>query len=274
MRALFDRNIPGWRLDNLSLRYALGVPRQQIWEAHQAAKKDLLQFLNRETNAGMDRDVFTLGFARRATQYKRPDLLFVDPRRLKAIARTHGPIQIVYGGKAHPHDQRGKELIQLIHRMRDELRDDIKIAYLPEYDMELGQLMTAGVDVWLNTPKPPLEASGTSGMKAAVNGVPSLSILDGWWIEGCIEGATGWAIGNNNHNHSAQEAENVSNDDARDNEHDAAHLYDKLDQVVLPLFLQQRDRFIDIMRHCIALNGSFFNTERMLNQYVTRAYFK
>lgn len=272
MRALFDRYIPGWRSDNLSLRYALSLPRDEIWQAHQAAKKDLLEFVNRQTNAGMDRDVFTLGFARRATHYKRPDLLFFDIQRLKEVARAHGHLQIVYAGKAHPHDQRGKELIQYIHRMKDELRNDIKIAYLPEYDMAMGQLMTAGVDVWLNTPQPPLEASGTSGMKAAVNGVPSFSILDGWWIEGCIEGATGWAIGNGIHdgNHLAK-GHDVP---AQDNAMDAKHLYDKLEQVILPLFHQRPERFIDIMRHSIALNGSFFNTERMLSQYVTKAYFK
>jgi starch phosphorylase len=270
MQALFDRYIPGWRLDSASLRYALSLPRAEVWKAHQAAKKALFEFVNRQTNVGMDREVFTLGFARRATHYKRPDLLFNNVQRLKEIVRNHGAVQIIYAGKAHPHDQRGKELIQYIHRMKDELRNDIRIAYLAEYDMALGQLMTAGVDVWLNTPQPPLEASGTSGMKAAVNGVPSFSVLDGWWIEGCIEGVTGWAVGNGNHAERARAREIP----AQDNTLDANHLYTKLEQVILPLFYKQQDRFIDVMRHAIALNGSFFNTERMLNQYVTKAYFK
>ncbi len=268
MQALFDRYIPGWREDNASLRSALSIPSDEVWQAHQAAKKELLEYVNRTANAGMDRDVLTLGYARRATQYKRPDLLFFDVARLKESARKHGAIQIVYAGKAHPHDQRGKELIQYIHRMKDALRADVKVAYLAEYDMALGKLMTAGADIWLNTPQPPLEASGTSGMKAAVNGVPSFSILDGWWIEGCIEGITGWAVGNGNHGSKSKEAP------VQDNSLDAQHLYQKLEQVILPLFYQQQERYIDVMRHAIALNGSFFNTERMLNQYVTKAYFK
>jgi starch phosphorylase len=122
--------------------------------------------------------------------------------------------------------------------------------------------LTAGVDVWLNTPQPPLEASGTSGMKAALNGVPSLSILDGWWIEGCIESVTGWAISD------LPNPANVSEDQSP---RDAALLYDKLEQVVVPLFYR-RDPFIDVMRHAIALNGSFFNTQRMVLQYVMKAY--
>jgi starch phosphorylase len=143
------------------------------------------------------------------------------------------------------------------------LRDSVKIAYLENYNMELGKMMTAGVDVWLNTPQPPMEASGTSGMKAAVNGVPSLSVLDGWWIEGCIEGVTGWAIG-------AADAAVVTGDG---HERDAEALYDKLERVVLPLFYRDRSGFIDVMRLAIALNGSFFNTHRMLQQYVLKAYF-
>ncbi|HEU4679063.1 MAG TPA: alpha-glucan family phosphorylase, partial [Terrimicrobiaceae bacterium] len=170
-------------------------------------------------------------------------------------------IQVVYGGKAHPADREGKELIKRIFQAKETLRHDIRIAYVENYDMELGALLTAGVDVWLNTPLPPLEASGTSGMKAAINGVPSLSILDGWWIEGCIEGVTGWAI---------DSAVPLAGDRTP---HDAASLYDKLEQTVIPLFYANRTGFIDVMRHAIALNGSFFSTQRMLLQYVLKAYF-
>jgi len=269
MQVLFDRYIPGWREDNASLRYALSIPRNEIWQAHQAAKKELMEYVNREANVGMDRDVLTIGYARRATHYKRPDLLFFDVARLKEIVHKHGALQIIYAGKAHPHDQRGKELIQYIHRMKEELRFDVKVAYLAGYDMALGKLMTAGSDLWLNTPQPPLEASGTSGMKAAANGVPSFSILDGWWIEGCIEGITGWAVGDGNHNNS--KSREVP---AQDNALDAQHLYRKLEEIIFPMFYKQQERYIDVMRHAIALNGSFFNTERMLNQYVTKAYFK
>ncbi len=264
MQALFDRHIPGWREDNLSLRSALSIPPNEIWEAHREAKERLLDFVNRTTNAGFDRDVLTIGFARRATQYKRLDLVFQDIDRLRHIATTAGPLQFIFGGKAHPHDMAGKELIQSIFRVKDELHDNVRIVYLAEYDMSMAKLMTAGVDLWLNTPQPPMEASGTSGMKAAVNGVPSFSILDGWWIEGCIEGITGWAIG---HDHEAQH----EHDDRRV---EADNLYTKLEQVILPLYRDGRDGYIDVMRHAIALNGSFFNTERMVDQYVTKAYFK
>jgi glycogen phosphorylase len=256
---LYDRYIPGWRQDNLSLRYALGIPRQEIWQAHSQAKKQLLHYVNQESNAGMDSDVFTIGFARRAATYKRADLLFSDIERLEAIATQHGGLQIVYAGKAHPQDEAGKEQIQRVFHARELLRDKIKIAYLTNYSMEIGKLMTGGVDVWLNTPQPPMEASGTSGMKAAVNGVPSLSVLDGWWIEGCIEGVTGWSIG-------------PADGQTADHTKDAASLYEKLEQIVMPLYCQGRNGFLDIMRHAIALNGSFFNTHRMLQQYVVKAY--
>jgi starch phosphorylase len=192
-------------------------------------------------------------------------LVFRDLDRLKHIAATGGRIQIIYAGKAHPQDQGGKELIHRIFQARDALKTHVKIAYMVNYDWPLAQLMTSGVDVWLNTPEPPLEASGTSGMKAALNGVPSLSILDGWWIEGCIEGVTGWAIGG---------LPKPGDGDADRAPRDAASLYDKLERVVVPLFYRDRERFIDVMRHAIALNGSFFNTQRMVLEYVTKAYFR
>lgn len=260
---LYDRYIPGWRQDNCSLRYALNIPPEEVWHAHVQAKKALTQYVNQETNAGMDVDVFTIGFARRAAAYKRADLLFTDMERLKAIAANAGALQIVYAGKAHPQDNPGKEVIQRIYRAKEALRDSIKIAYLENYNMEIGKLMTGGVDVWLNTPQPPLEASGTSGMKAAINGVPSFSVLDGWWVEGWIEGVTGWAIG----------PKEIDPAGSQNHSRDAASLYEKLEGVIFPLFYQNRSGFLDVMRHAIALNGSFFNTHRMLQQYVLKAYF-
>jgi len=262
-QALFDRYMPGWREDNFSLRYALSIPNQDVWDAHLTAKRQMIQEVNRATNAGMDVDVLTLGCARRAAAYKRIDLLFQDIERLKQLATHTGGLQVIYAGKAHPQDQAGKELIKRIHEVRDTLTHDIKIAYLPNYDISLGALLTAGVDVWLNTPQPPLEASGTSGMKAALNGVPSLSVLDGWWIEGCIEGVTGWAIGANHRGLTTED----------DRAQDAAALYEKLERIVLPLFYGDQQGFINVMRHAIALNGSFFNTQRMMQQYVVKAYF-
>ncbi len=263
MAQLYDRYISGWHQDNCSLRYALSIPKQEIWQAHQEAKKALLHYVNRETNVGMETDIFTIGFARRAATYKRADLLFTDIERLKAIAAQGSGLQIVYAGKAHPQDGAGKEQIQKVFRARERLHDKIKIAYLQNYSMEIGKIMTAGVDVWLNTPLPPMEASGTSGMKAAINGVPSFSVLDGWWIEGCIEGVTGWSIG------PPDGTAGVS----ADRGNDAASLYEKLERIVMPLFYHNRDDYLDVMRHAIALNGSFFNTHRMLQQYVLKAYF-
>jgi starch phosphorylase len=262
-RELYDRYILGWRQDNFSLRYALSIPRGEIWNAHVEAKKRLIRYVNRETNVGMGVDVLTLGFARRSATYKRGDLLFYDIERLKRISSAGGPFQAVFAGKAHPKDEGGKRLIEKIFQAKDALKKEIRIAYLENYDLELGQLITAGVDVWLNTPQPPLEASGTSGMKAALNGVPSLSILDGWWIEGCIEGVTGWSIGEDGRGEGETHVSSI----------DASFLYDKLEQVVIPLFYRNRERFIDVMVHTIALNGSFFNTHRMLLQYLQKAYY-
>jgi len=260
---LFDKYIPGWREDNFNLRYALNIPNEEIWQAHTQAKRQLIQYVNREMNTGMDVDWLTIGFARRSANYKRADLIFQDIERLKKISCEIGTIQMIFAGKAHPEDQGGKELIKRIFQAKESLRKDIKIAYLDNYDMELGKLITSGVDVWLNNPIPPREASGTSGMKAALNGVPSLSILDGWWIEGCIEGVTGWAIGDTQ----------GGTDDSENRSKDAASIYEKLENVVLPIFYDDREQFINIMRHAIALNGSFFNTQRMMQQYVLKAYF-
>jgi len=265
---LYDKYIPGWREDNFSLRYALSIPAAEILKAHMDAKLKLLEFVNRETNSGMDENVLTLGFARRAAVYKRADLIFTDIERLKAISANAGKIQLVFAGKAHPKDQEGKELIKRIYQAREELHPEVKIAYLDNYDMDLGRMMTSGADVWLNTPEIPLEASGTSGMKAAMNAVPSLSILDGWWIEGCIEGTTGWAIGTDGH---SVDYSQPSEDRRRE---DAAFLYDKLEKVIVPLFYKNYDKFADVMLHAVALNGSFFNTQRMLQQYVLQAYFE
>ena len=264
LQELYDHYIPGWKQDNFSLRYALNIPKTEVWKAHLKAKRRLIQYVNREANVGMDVDILTIGFARRAATYKRGDLLFTDIERLKTISSKSGLFQVIYAGKAHPLDQGGKELIKKIFQTKESLKKDLKIAYLENYDMELGKMMTSGVDLWLNTPQPPLEASGTSGMKAALNGVPSLSILDGWWIEGHIEGVTGWSIGENEQGM----GEN------RDRFKDALSLCDKLEQVILPLFYHDRDRFIDVMLHSIALNGSFFNTHRMIQQYVLNAYFR
>ena len=262
-RELFDRYIPFWRQDNFSLRYALSLPREELWEVHMQCKKRLMDFVNREAGAAMDENILTIGFARRAAAYKRADLLFQDMERLKRISNEVGKIQVIYGGKAHPRDNEGKGLIKRIFRAKNELQYDIKVAYLENYDMTLGAMITSGVDIWLNTPEPPMEASGTSGMKAALNGVPHLSVLDGWWVEGHIEGLTGWSIGEPIHGKGGE----------RDHSRDARSLYDKLEYAIVPLFYHDRHRFMDIMAYSIAINGSFFNTQRMVQEYVLNAYF-
>ena len=258
-KKLYDKYIPGWLNDPFSLRYALSIPKDEIWNAHQRAKKILIDYVNQKMNVGMGDNVLTIGFARRATAYKRADLVFFDTNRLMHIAKNVGKIQFIFSGKAHPRDLPGKELIKKIMSVSEQLKDNIKIVYLQNYDMELAKKIVAGVDLWLNTPRKPKEASGTSGMKAAHNGIPSLSILDGWWIEGCVEGLTGWSIG------SAQDIENVD-------EKDASSLYEKLEKIIIPTFYNNRQFWIDIMRHSIAINASFFNTYRVVQQYVLNAY--
>jgi len=261
-QALFDRAISGWREDNMSLRYALKIPRRDVQAAHLEAKRTLLDRVRHDSGKRMDEDTFTIGFGRRATPYKRAGLLLREPDRLSRVAREVGRLQIVYAGKAHPQDEPGKALIQEILSTFGRLGPEISAVYLSDYDMDLAKLMVSGVDLWLNTPEPPLEASGTSGMKAAINGVPSLSILDGWWLEGHVEGVTGWAIGSR-----SQPRTGV------DTAQDAENLYEQLERVILPLFYERPDEYVDVMRHAIALTGSFFNTHRMLQQYLTRAYF-
>jgi starch phosphorylase len=253
--ALFDRDLPGWRVDNFRLRQAIGIPLEVIRATHAAAKRELFAEIEARTGTSFDPNVFTIGFARRAATYKRADLLFSNPDWLRAIAREHGAIQVVYGGKAHPHDEEGKALIRRVYDAIRAIGADVRALYLPNYDMTLAKKLVAGVDVWLNTPRRPEEASGTSGMKAALNGVPSLSILDGWWIEGCVEGRTGWAVG----------PLDGSPDD------DAAALYRTLDRV-LALYYRDPAGFDAVRRYAIEVNGSYFTTERMVREYAINAY--
>ncbi|HEX3471527.1 MAG TPA: alpha-glucan family phosphorylase [Silvibacterium sp.] len=255
-QATFERHLPRWRQDNLALRYAIDIPESEIEEAHLESKRTLIAAVKERSGVELRPEVFTIGFARRAATYKRSDLLFTDPERLVRCAHDLGGLQVIYSGKAHPADDPGKAMIRHVFELAKDLDSDaLKIVYLENYEWTLGALLTGGVDLWLNTPKRPYEASGTSGMKAALNGVPSLSILDGWWIEGWIEGVTGWAI--------ADHDEDIS---------EANSLYEHLEQI-LPLFYRQPDQWRRIMRSTIALNGSYFNTQRMLEQYVQNSYF-
>ena len=258
-KQIYDRYIPEWRRDNLYLRYAIRIPVAEIWHAHQEAKKELLQLVERRTGRRLDPGLLTIGFARRAAAYKRSDLLFRDVNRLREVVKKAGGIQIIYGGKAHPTDEPGKDLIRRVFQAAAELGNDIPVVYLEEYDLSLAKYLCAGVDLWLNTPQKPHEASGTSGMKAALNGVPSLSVLDGWWIEGHIEAVTGWAVGDGWRTETDLQTEVTS-------------LYDKLEFEILPLYYRNPDDFAGIMRSAIAMNGSYFNAQRMIVQYLQNAY--
>ena len=253
---LYDRRIDGWRRDNLQLRQAIGIPLDEIATAHAAAKHALVDRVAHATGKLLDPSRFTIGIARRATAYKRNDLILRNTERLAAIARAFGGIQLVFGGKAHPQDWDGKSMIRHIVGTAQALTGDVDIVYVENYDMSWGASLTSGADLWLNTPRPPNEASGTSGMKAAMNGVPSLSVADGWWIEGALDGITGWTI----------DAETGA-DDART----ADALYTLLETAILPAY-RDRGRYLAVMRGAIAFNASHFNAQRMLAQYAIEAY--
>lgn len=260
LRNLYDRRIPEWRHDNLYLRYAVGIPPHEIHAAHAEAKRALLDQVKKRTDVQLSEAVMTIGFARRATPYKRAELLFSDLGRLGGITRRVGPMQIIYAGKAHPGDEGGKAIIHHIFEAAAALKDTLRVVYVENYDLGLAQHLCGGVDLWVNTPLRPYEASGTSGMKAALNGVPSLSVLDGWWIEGHVEGVTGWAIGD-------------GREPSGDSVGEISSLYEKLERVILPLFYGRSRGYDEVMRSTIAINGSFFNTQRMLSQYLRNAYF-
>ena len=264
MSKLYDKYIPSWKDDQYAIRYALRIPENEIWDAHMSAKERLLDFVKEKTGVKMDKDIFTIGFARRAATYKRGNLIFSDKKRLLDIYKKAGKFQIIFAGKAHPSDGGGKDIIKDIWNNMQELKGKIDIVYLDNYEMFLGKLLTSGVDVWLNNPLRPREASGTSGMKAALNGIPQFSVLDGWWLEGHVEDFTGWSIGPR----PAHVEEEV------DQGKDIEDLYNKLETKILPTFYNNPEKWREIMKHCIAFNGSFFNTQRMVGQYVTRAYFK
>jgi len=255
---LLQTILPHLATEPVSLVKADEVSSEALWSAHQQAKAELIAEIERATGVEMSLDIALLGFARRMTGYKRPDLLFFDLERLRAINARH-PFAIVMAGKAHPRDQEGKALIQAIHARMGELKP-LAVAFLPNYDMSVAAKLVAGADVWLNTPLPPLEASGTSGMKAAFNGVLNLSVLDGWWIEGWDEDVTGWSIGNDG--------------DPADAATHAEELYQKLEGTVLPLYYADRSRWTWMMKQAVAKIGSVFNSQRMMRRYATEAYMR
>lgn len=263
IKRVLDKYIPGWANEPELLVRAGRIPAEELWDAHMEAKRILLQYIKETTGEELNPDILTIGFARRATAYKRPYLLFYDIERLKRIGS--GKIQIVMAGKAHPKDEPGKKIIERIFEIKELLKDSIKIVYLENYNMDIALKIVSGVDVWLNTPLRPLEASGTSGMKAAHNGVINFSVLDGWWIEGHIEGYTGWAIG-------PMPAANHPEPDA--DRRDAEDLYNKLENVIIPMFYENRHIWTKIMENSIGKLAYYFNSHRMMRRYVTEAYIK
>lgn len=262
-RKLYDQYLPGWANEpELLARVADGIPNEEVWRAHKEQKKALIDYVNGLTNVGMEYDTFTIGFARRATEYKRAYLLFSDLERLRKISRK-GKIQLIFAGKAHPRDTQGKKLIEQLFSYANQLKPDIKMVYLPNYDIDMAQKLVGGVDVWLNTPLKPLEASGTSGMKAAHNGVLNFSVLDGWWLEGWIENITGWSIG-------PHPDECLDTSECLQKE--IADIYNKLEYVIVPQYYGRRDDWVRMMKKTIGKIAYYFNSHRMMRRYVTEAY--
>ncbi len=262
MQRVYDKIVPEWRKDPSNLNKIKNMQEtSEIFNAHQSAKNRLFSYIKENYNVILDPSVLTIGFARRAAIYKRADLIFHDLERLKRIGKNK--LQLIFAGKAHPSDDGGKDLIARVIGSICAISNDIKAIYLEDYDMYQGLLMTSGVDLWLNTPLRPREASGTSGMKASHNAVPSLSVLDGWWIEGCKEGITGWSIGPEPFENRIVEV---------DNSEDADDLYKKLEHIIIPTFYYNKNLWKEIMINSIAENASYFNTERVVKEYCKKAY--
>lgn len=261
-RELYDKYIPSWANEPILLVRATEIPSREIWDAHMMAKKGLFEFVEKNTNVTLDPQVLTIGFARRSTGYKRSTLIFSDLHRLLEVNKK-GKIQMIFAGKAHPKDIEGKKLIKEIYEYANKLRGQIEIVYLENYDMAMAGILTSGVDVWLNTPIPPMEASGTSGMKAAHNAVVNFSVLDGWWMEGCIEGVTGWSIG-------PHPKELVTEDEKREIE--LRDLYSKLEYLIVPTYYEQREAWVALMKNSIARIAHYFQTHWVMRRYATEAY--
>ncbi len=257
LQEIFNQYIPDWSINPTSLRLATRIPANLILEAHKRAKTELIEFIAKTTGEILDPHLFTIAFARRKVPYKRANLIFSNLSKLNQIAEDNGGLQLVFSGKAWPTDLKGKQILKEIFDIKKHLSKAIKVVFIPNYNMDIASKLVAGVDLWLNTPLIPWEASGTSGMKANLNGIPNFSVLDGWWIEGWLEGVTGWAIG----------------DESGDLNKEITDLYDKLEKLILPIY-HNKSQWAQIMTNCIAINGSYFNTHRVMLDYLTKAYNK
>ncbi len=261
-KQLYDKYIPGWANEPELFVRAETIPDSELWQTHLSAKKDLIEYVKEATSIELDPHVLTIGFARRFTSYKRADLLFLDMEQLLHICGK-GRLQVIYAGKAHPKDGPGKDIIKKINDLVKINNDKIKIIFLKDYNIKMALKLISGVDVWLNTPQRPREASGTSGMKASHNGVINFSILDGWWIEGHIEGITGWSIGPK----PTESSLTIVNDKT-----DAEDLYNKLENIIIPMYYHDQDQWIKVMKNSIGKIAYYFNSHRMMRRYVTEAY--
>lgn len=262
MEKLFTKHIPGWDNAPERLVKAVQIPVDEIRAAHAPAKKRLLDYVEEKTGKELDPERLTIGFARRVAQYKRADLILRDTARL--VKAAGGKAQFIFSGKAHPNDGPAREILKkLLCEAQNMVGTDITVVFLEDYDMDKAALLVQGVDLWLNNPIRPREASGTSGMKCALNGIPNFSVLDGWWIEGWVEGVTGWSIG-------PSPTETIN--DQYDDEVDLDDLLDKLEKVIIPTFYDKPEEWGKVMRGAIALNASYFNTHRVVREYCERAY--
>ncbi|HHT9137715.1 MAG TPA: alpha-glucan family phosphorylase [Candidatus Wunengus sp. YC60] len=264
MKQLYDKYIPGWANEPELFVRSEVIPDGELWEAHLRAKNNLAGYVKESSGVDLNVDVLTIGFARRFTSYKRADLIFSNLDRLLKICEK-GQFQILYAGKAHPKDTPGKDIIKKIIELSKKVSDKTKIVFLKDYNVEMALKLVSGVDVWLNTPLRPREASGTSGMKAAHNGVINFSVLDGWWIEGHIEGSTGWSIGPKPIESSLTNINDAS---------DAEDLYSKLENIIIPMYYHDRNQWIKIMKNSIGKIAYYFNSHRMMRRYVTEAYLR
>ncbi|MCX6795555.1 MAG: alpha-glucan family phosphorylase [Candidatus Falkowbacteria bacterium] len=255
MRALYDQYFPKWRTNN-KLISRKNLPEEDIWSCHLEAKRSLLARVLSLNGEFLSLNDFTIVIARRFAPYKRSALLLENMGRLLKIQKKCGPIQIIYAGKAHPKDLAGQKIIKEIISLKKKYHGKISITFLENYDLNLAKLLVAGADLWLNTPLPPNEASGTSGMKAAINGVPQLSTLDGWWLEGYKEGLTGWKI------------------DSINNYSDNVAMLDVLENKILSIFYHNPKKWRKIMSSTIRLNAYRFSSERAIKDYQKIMYEK
>jgi starch phosphorylase len=245
------------------------VRASELWAAHQEMKGELVDELAKRTGVHVRADRLLIGVARRAAQYKRADLILGDEARLERLLHDDR-VQLVYSGKAHPRDSGGKALVARLYAASR--RWPGKVVFVENYDMTLGALLTRGCDVWLNNPRRPLEASGTSGMKAAMNGVLNLSILDGWWPEGCQHGVTGWKIGDPEPDDDQIHTHYAGTEPSPIDDRDRVRLYDILEHEVMPAYYSDRERWIRMMKASIAMSQWKFSSDRMVQEYFARMY--